>query len=282
MEFFPILWRFIESSVTPAILVVTAFWQADRLLLSDTGAKILFRAIENTAKFPRNSETAKTLKNFLNSYFSIDNGLFSFYFNVFIFTAVSVLVILAIYTSKTIGLFNQLFAKEFLFQFLFNGFIVTYLCNFLSFAYYQILIEKIAFDNISKSMLVLLLDILAKISLFILLSIISYIFFATFFGAFSGDEKLALKAIPTTLLHAIQFKNLSGVYFYSVAISSFPIYFVIIINIMIANPNASRAIRHVLFWLPFESKPIRAVATIFGIFIGIFALIASTLLALFT
>ncbi len=270
----------LESGVTPALLVGITLWNADKILLSDSGAKVIFREIKNTTKSPDESGISMYITSFLESYFSLNNGLFNFYYNVFIFTVVSLLVMLSIYTSQTTGLFDQLLSEGFLWQFIANGFVVTYLVNFFVFSYHQVLIEKISLNSASKSMLLLFWDILTKIALFLFLTMITYVLFAEFRGAFSGDIILAINSIPNTLFLAIQFGNLSSVYFYSIVISSFPIFIVAIINIMAANPGFSRNIRSILFWLPFESKPLRAIGSIFAIFIGMFALLTSTFLTI--
>ena len=114
MDIASILITLIETGIAPALLVGAALWNADSILLSSSGAKVIYRAIENTAKSPENSEIAKYINKFLDGYFSLSNGLFRFSINVLLFTVASLLIMLSIYTYKTTGLFNNYFLKGFL------------------------------------------------------------------------------------------------------------------------------------------------------------------------
>lgn len=281
MELQNTLMQLFESGITPAVLVGALFWNADKIFLSSSGAKVIYRAIESTAKSPERSEVSNYIKTFLDAYFSLENGFGIFLKNVLLLTLVSLSLMLSIYTVKTDGLYEQLLDKGFLTQFLGNGLVVTFLVNFFIFSYYPVQLRKTEICSISKSILFLISDIMAKIILFTLLTILTYVFLASFYGSFSGDQFAAIRAVPPTLLQAIKFGNLTSVYLYSVVISSFPIFVVILINMMSSHPGFSKFIRGVLFFLPFESKPIRAVSSIFAIFSGLFTLIASVFLSLF-
>ena len=280
MEQVTINLSYINASIVSVFIVGATLWKADDVFLSKSGAKIIYKSIKDATNAPENSEISKAINDFIDGYFSPNNGYGRFFLNVLILTLASLLVTLSIYTAKTVGLFDQLLTGGFLYQFFGNGFVVTYLVNFFVFLSYPILIGKISMSNTRTSLAVLLLDMVAKIFLFILLTAITYMFFTDFYGSFGGSKLAAINSIPATLLLASQFNNLTSVYLYSIILSSFPIFIVVLINLMRTSATLSTFIRQTLFWLPFEAKPLRTIALVFSVFVGLFLLILSLLLSL--
>lgn len=280
MEQITIDLSYINASIASVIVICATFWKADDLILSDSGAKVIYKSIKSTASDPDNSEISKIINEFIDGYFSAGNGYGRFFLNVMLLTLSSLVIMLSLYTAKTVGTFNLLFTRGFLSQFFGNGFVVTYLVNFFVFLSYPLVIRKVTMAHTRKSLYVLFLDIFIKVALFMLLTAVTYMFFADFYGSFSGSKLLALQSIPATLHLAIQFKNLTSVYLYSILLSSFPIFVVALINIMRTSEKLSTFIRQTLFWLPFEAKPIRAVSMVFALFVGLFLLVLVAVLSL--
>ncbi|MEP1446353.1 MAG: hypothetical protein ABJK37_09615 [Paraglaciecola sp.] len=267
-------------SLASILVVCAVLWKADDVLLSSSGATIIYKSITATVNNPETSEISKVIDNFINGYFLPKKGYTRFFKNVFTLTFASLLIALSLYTAKTVGLFDQLLTTGFLGQFFGNGFVVTYFVNLMVFLSYPVLIEQISMSNARTSIFILILDVLIKILIFLALTALTYIFFADFYGAFGGSKLNALKSIPPTMHLAVQFNNLTSVYLYSIILSSFPIFVVVIINLMRTNPNLSRIIRQILFWLPFEAKPLRAISIVFSLFMGLFLLILSLIFSL--
>tara|TARA_Y100001968_G_scaffold1335_1_gene1066 strand:- start:2511 stop:3368 length:858 start_codon:yes stop_codon:yes gene_type:complete len=271
---------YFNASLVSVMAILATLWKADDVVLSKAGAKIIYKSIKNTVNEPEKSEVSKVINGIINSYFLPSSGTLKFFFNVFTLTISSLLVTLSVYVAKTNGMSEQVFRITFLTQFFGNGFLVTYLVNFFIFLSYPVLIHKVSMIDVKRALLVLALDGFLKSSLFIVFTAITYLFFAEFYGSFSGSKVLALKAIPETLSLAVTFDNLTSVYLYSTLLSSFPIFIVVFINIMANSPRLSLLIRSVLFWLPFEEKPIRAISIVFSIFTGMSIFFLSMLLSI--
>ncbi len=254
----------------PSILIGLAVWNSDKVL-SKNGAEVIYGYIHGTSENPSKSQISKEIELFLDKYFSINNGMINFSFNVFKLTCLSLFLFLSIYASKTEGLYSILGTSGFLSQFIFNGFVVTYLTNFFIFLTYSVLIDRFINGSLSASLLIVVIDQFIKVMLFLILTAITYMWFADFRGAFGGSRIEALKAIPVTVTMALKFQNLTSVYIYSFLLSSFPLFIVLIIKIIAGNVKINNVLKSILFWLPFENKPLRFVGSLFALFCGIFA-----------
>jgi hypothetical protein len=263
-----------QSGVMPVLLLGIVLWNSDKVL-SKNGAKALYSAIEQTAQKPSESEISNILESFLSKYFSLKNGLITFTFNVFLLTLTSLLCLLSIYAYKTQGLSERLLTEGFLTQFIGHGFVITLVINYFTFAAYPLFIRSFSSDSLACNLRTLFFEIFIKAGSFVLLTAFIYILFSFSRGSFGGSALLAIEAVPVTLISAVKFENLVSVYLYSLVISSFPIYVVILIKMMIVNKRFSMIVRGLLFWLPFETKPLRAVSTVFAIFTGMFSIMVS-------
>ncbi|MFA3792508.1 hypothetical protein AB6T38_15455 [Aliiglaciecola sp. SL4] len=278
MEVSELVWSLVQAGVMPSILLGLAIWNSDKAL-SEEGTQVVYSYIHGTSENPSKSKVAKEIELFLGRYFSLDNGIFNFSFNVLILTCISLFLFLCIYTSRTEGFYSYLMTSGFLSQFLGNGFVVTYLTNFFIFSTYSMLLGRFISAGLGVSLLMIFIDQLSKLTLFLLLTTITYIWFADFGGAFSGDKILAIKAIPETVMLALKFENLTSVYIYSLLLSSFPLFIVLIIKIMAGNEKANMLFRSILFWLPFKNKPLRFLGCLFSVFCAIFASVTSIVLS---
>ena len=268
-----------QSGVLPTLVVGTVLWNSDKTI-SAAGAIILYKAIKGTAEDPSQSEVKKFIDAFLNKYFSLENGPITFTWNVLLLTMASLVFMLSIYTWNTPGLSGQLLSRGFLAQFFGNGFVVTFLVNCCIFMFYPFFSDQIAAGSPVRNLIIFFLDVMAKVALFTFLTAITYVLFAIVNGAFGGDPLLAISRVPITLFGAARFENLTAVYLYSVTISSFPIFVVILIKLMLIHPRLSRTIRSLLFWLPFETKPLRAISIVFALSSGVFALTVACMMSL--
>jgi hypothetical protein len=266
----------LQTGVASAVLVGTTLWKSDKVI-SEDAAKLLYDKIEKTFVDPAQSPISETIERFLNRYFSFTDGIGKFIVNVFLLTAVSLLLFLSIYASRTIGLFGQLLSPGFILQFLGNGFVVTFIVNLLVLYSYRYLVTLLVSSSVLLNLLLVLADLTMKVLLFIVWTACTYVLFAAGGNAFGGDPIEALEAVPATILQAITFNDLTSVYMYSLVMSSFPIFVVVLIKVMVANPGAAKGVRTLLFCLPFKSKPLRAISSLLALFCGILALLASVL-----
>lgn len=267
----------LQTGVAPAIIVGIVLWNADKAI-SKAGAENLYKAIRQSADSPSESKVAAAIDGFLTRYFADRLGTVRFFRNVFVLTASSLLILLSIYAYKTPGMTSVLLTKGFLRQFIGNGFVVTFLVNCATFLAYPLLTQRISRSSVLQNCGFVALDIVGKATLFIILTAITYALFALFGSAFGGDVVRAVGAVSVTLSGAIRFNNLTSVYFYSVLISSFPIWVVILIQLMAKYPGLSRLVQLILFWLPFDTKPLRAISVVFAALAGLFAFTISVLL----
>ena len=274
-----------QLSGSAAIVGIVAFlfWKADNLI-SKSGKDLLEKLVKESIKDPERSELRQVLITFLKQYFSPTLPAHTFIANVALFTIASMAILLVIYVSRTNGFFEQLESEPyalrlFLTQFFLNGFIVTYFVNHISFFVYSILIERIDLSAPNWNSTIIVSDVLAKISLFILASMASYVSFSVLAGSFGGNPVVAAKATVPTIAQGLRFENLTGVYLYSVAISSFPIFLISLINLLVANHSLRSFVSRFFFWLPFEGRPMRSVAVVLGIFAVVFYQVSSAAVA---
>jgi hypothetical protein len=267
----------LQNALTPAVLIGVTLWNSDKAL-SEAGAKALYQAIEHTTQNPRTSEVARALESFLDQFFSPRKGWPTFLASVLVLTVVSLLIVLAVYTSRMSGLFDQLLTRGFIVQFIGNGLVVTFVVNCVVFSQYRHLLASFAVDSTARNLGLVLLDLLAKAVLFIALTAVTYVLLATLGDAFRGDALAALGAVPITVREAVLFRNLTSVYIYSLILSSFPVFVVIVVKLMIASPAFSAFVRKLFFWLPLKDKPLRLATCAFAVFTGLFVLVFSLLL----
>ena len=260
------------------------FWKADDLI-SKSGKELLAKLIGQSINDPERSELRQALMTFLKQYFSTRLPVLTFIGNVALLTAASITILLIIYITRTDKLLEQLSSDSdalrfLLTQVIFNGFIVTYVVNHVAFSLYSELIDRFDIGPPRWSVAVILADALLKMLLFIGATIASYVLYAHFFGSFGGSAALAAHAAIPTVANGLRFENLTGVYLYSVAISSLPIFLISLINLLIVSRRTARLVQGLFFWLPFEGHPMRFIAVVLAIFAIIFYQVSSAVLTL--
>ena len=265
-------------------IITFVFWKADSLI-SKSGREILEKLISQSISEPERSELRQVIVIFLKQYFSPNLPARTYVWNVAILTLASMLILLLVYMDKTEGFLAQLASdpyalQHFFTQFILNGFVVTYIVNHVAFSAYAPLIERVDLSKPSWSTAIIVLDMVAKTVLFSLATLVSYLLFAALFESFGGSPITAAHATMPTIRLALRFDNITAVYLYSVAISSLPMFLICLISLIAANQSLGKFIEMFFFWLPFEGRPMRSIAVVFGFFTVIFYQIASALIAL--
>lgn len=275
----------IPTSVTPLIEAMLApaavafiFFKSDDVLSKDA-AKAIGDAIKQTAAAPDDSKWAVALAQFLDDAFPPKGQPGKFWLNVLLFTALSLIFFLAVYTSRMTGLLDQLLHRGFLMQFLGNGLLVTLAVNAFAYSRYRSLIDAFSRDSMGRNLAWIAADLALKAVLFIVLTALVYVLFALLFGAFRGDVKAALHAVPITIREAIFFRNLTAVYLYAITLASFPLYIAVFLKLLAISPAFARFVQRTLFFFPIAEKPIRAAAMVFAVLSAAFCVVLSLLVA---
>lgn len=278
----------IVGQISAGFLVVStigvSFWKADNLI-SEDGRKLIYQHITAAVHQPGNSAVAGQARQFLDNYFSRELPLYRFAGNVIVFSLASIFTVLCLYVLRTSGLLIQLTTdalarQQFVLQLLTNGLPVVVVVNYAGASFVQYSLGRQTPHQSQSIGDLLLREAIIKVLLFIALTILIYLIFAIYRGAFVGSPALALRAVRPTLVNALFFQNLTSVYLYSVAISSFPLFVVAFLNAIAARPRFARVVRAALFWLPIKDKPIRAISILFGIALFLFLTVAFSLLSL--
>src|SRR5262249_47022610 len=147
-------------------IIAFVFWKADALI-SKSGREILEKLISQSISAPERSELRQMIADFLRQYFSPNLPAFRYVSNVALLTIASMAILLIIYIEKTAGFLAQLSSdpyalRLFLTQFFFNGFVVTYITNYVAFLTYSPLIERINFSSSTCSVVIIVADAVAK------------------------------------------------------------------------------------------------------------------------
>ncbi len=273
------LWDEALASVTgasgAAAIIAATFWKGDNLI-SKVGRKRISAALQSKLDEPMRGNAAEAF-DLMRLYFSNEIAAWRFARNVLVFTSASLAILMIVYVSVVPGLFSQLLddgdaRSRLLRQFFGNGLGVVLVVNYFAFSLYAMRAGNLRQYSPMRTLAV---DVVLKIIAFILCTALTYLLFAYYFDAFAGDTTLALKAVGPTIWEAIFFRNLTSVYLYSVAVSSFPLFLSAAMAALAENPRFAGVVRSVFFWLPFEEKPIRALSVFAGIFVAFFAVVAA-------
>jgi hypothetical protein len=260
-----------SRAVGAVAILVTTFWKGDDLISSD-GRKLIAARINGVIAAPGE---AAAIEEMVRAYFSGRLPAVRFAANVMLFTISSMLLLLVIYIALTpnflTSLINDPMQRSALFsQFFIDGLTKTFVANYVGFSIYSYRSERVDFDP-AKS---LFIDVVIKVVVFIALTAAIYVAYANVTGAFAGKTATALAAVGPTILLAAKFKNLTAVYLYSLAISSLPLYLAALARALSDYPRFAAVIGSLFFWLPFQDKPVRALATVLGCLFAVFAVTA--------
>jgi hypothetical protein len=219
----------------------------------------------------------------MDRYFSADLSPGRFALNTLIVSCAALLPVLILYISLAPHLWQSLVHDRtalayFMRQVLTNGLPVVFWINFAGFSLYAEIVRGPAARTTASQ--ALLIDIPARIVLFITLHAIIYIGSARLFGSFAGDSVEALKAVAPTLARSAGFGNLSGAYLYATAVSAIPLYVAALRRLDADNPGFSRAMRGAFFFLPFSRHPGRSFTVVASLTFAVVALATSAIAAL--
>jgi hypothetical protein len=265
---------FLTRSTVAIVTFLGVFWKGDESLLSESGRKLLFANLVSSVDTPFHPLII------MDRYFSPQLPGLRFVLNVLLFSLASLFLLLFTYITWTPGFWNQLLTDglarmHFFREVLLYGLPTTFIVNYLGFMGYSYFAHSGTNMVNLKVRHILIIDLLARVALFVAVTTIIFIAFAHFTDeAFLGSKVRALKSVGPTLAYAAVFQDLSGVYLYATAISAFPLFVGACIEAMQESPPFSRLIRGVFFFLPFADRPIRSVAVVVGTFFAIFSAVA--------
>ncbi|MFC0159211.1 MULTISPECIES: hypothetical protein [Mameliella] len=112
--------------------------------------------------------------------------------------------------------------SRFLRQILTNGLPVVLAVNYVGF--FLIALGNTRTEAHKVPILALVLDIPARVAVFVVLHVIIYVMSADWFDSFGGSRATALRVVAPTLARSAFFENLSGVYFYASLLCTFPMH----------------------------------------------------------
>ncbi|WP_068117946.1 hypothetical protein [Tropicimonas marinistellae] len=180
----------------------------------------------------------------MQRYFTTEMPAGRFLLNTLIFSTLSLLPLLLLYVSLRPGFAAHLLQGgpalgRFLRQVLTNGLPVVFGVNYLSFFLLALVSNREkAPDNPLR---LIVIDLLARLAIFILLHAGIYVLSAGWFGSFGGDQMTALRVVGPTLARSAFFENISGVYLYATLISALPLYVILIEQAVALRPDSRLA-----------------------------------------
>jgi len=163
----------------------------------------------------------------MHRFFSTDMPGTRFIRNVLLFSLAGLLPVLLIYVSLTPGFASALMQggpslNRFLRQVVTNGLPVVFAINYVGFFLFALSQNKNA--GRPDPGLYILVDMPARVFVFLVLHAIIYVLSADWYGSFGGSRATALRVVAPTLARSALFENISGVYLYATLVSALPLY----------------------------------------------------------
>lgn len=216
----------------------------------------------------------------MERYFSLDMPAARFARNTLIVSLLGLIPLLLVFVAKTPGFGAMLLGggpalSRFVRQVLTNGLPVVFVINWLSFFLFALLLARRGRDR--GLALVFLIDLPARIVLFVLLHAVIYVLSADWFGSFGGSRLTALLVVAPTLSRSALFENISGVYLYATVVSAFPLY-VTAVRRSAAEGVASRyRLGRFVRRLPGQTGPIAVALVLFALFVLVLTAVAAAI-----
>ena len=197
----------------------------------------------------------------MHRYFALDMPAVRFARNTLAASLLGLLPLLILYIALTPGFAAQLMGGgpalgRFLRQVLTNGLPVVFVVNYVGFFVFAWVSDR--HPGARGRTLVLLIDLPARVLLFIILHAVIYAVSADWFGSFGGSRLTALRVVGPTLAQSALFQNISGVYLYATLVSALPLYVEVI--------ERSDRVGKLSHRLPGRSGPVLAALVLFGLF----------------
>ncbi len=201
--------------------------------------------------------------------FSLDMPFWCFVRNTLLVSCAGLFPLLLLYVALTPGfgahlLNNGPAFSRFLRQVVTNGLPVVFAVNYVSFFLYALSVARQPEGGVSAR--ILLIDLPARVVLFVLLHGVIYFVSADWFGSFGGDHWQALRVVGPTLARSAFFENISGVYLYATLVSALPLYVAVIDRCLQTSDAQSEWLREPVSRLPGKFGPVLLALLLFGVF----------------
>ncbi|MDA5094126.1 hypothetical protein O2N63_08490 [Aliiroseovarius sp. KMU-50] len=205
----------------------------------------------------------------MEKHFSTDMPFLRFALNTLAISCLGLFPLLLLYISLTPGFGSMLWnngtaLSRFLRQVLTNGIPVVFTVNYVSFFLYAMHLESR--NGAAASVKILLIDLPARVIIFVLLHGVIYFVSADWFGSFGGDHWQALRVVGPTLVRSVFFENISGVYLYATMVSALPLYTSAIERWFETASSPPRWISRLIHKLPGNLAAIGLALALFAIF----------------
>jgi len=205
----------------------------------------------------------------MEKHFNINMPFWRFARNTLIVSCLGLFPLLLLYIALTPGfgamlLNNGLAFSRFFRQVVTNGLPVVFAVNYVSFFLYAASVAKQPEDAAHARLLVI--DLLARVIIFVLLHGLIYFVSADWFGSFGGDHWLALQVVGPTLVRSAFFENISGVYLYATLVSALPLYVTVIDRSLETGTGRPKLLWGLVYKLPGKLGPIVLALVLFAVF----------------
>lgn len=199
--------------------------------------------------------------------FNLDMPFWRFGRNTLLVSCAGLIPLLLLYIALTPGFGAHLLNSgpafsRFLRQVATNGVPVVFAVNYLSFFLYALSASRQREGDASAR--ILLIDLPARVVIFVLLHRVIYFVSADWFGSFGGDQWQALQVVGPTLARSAFFENISGVYLYATLVSALPLYVTVIDRSLQSGDGRSAWLRKVSCSLPGKLGPILLALLLFA------------------
>lgn len=216
----------------------------------------------------------------MEKYFSLEMSAGRFARNTLIVSVLGLTPLMLVYIALTPGFSAMLLdggpaLSRFLRQILTNGLPVVFAVNWVSFFLLAWIVSRRGRDR--GMALVFLIDLPARVVIFVLLHAVIYVVSADWFGSFGGSRLTALQVVAPTLARSALFENISGVYLYATLISALPLYVAAIEHSAQAGGGALFPLGALIRRLPGRSGPLLLALALFALFVGVLTAFAAAI-----
>ncbi|WP_291730456.1 hypothetical protein [Leisingera sp. F5] len=205
----------------------------------------------------------------MNTYFGLNMPAWQFARNTMVVSCAGLFPLLLLYIALTPGFGALLLSSgpafsRFLRQVVTNGLPVVFAVNYVSFILFAVVADKQRERAVPAR--ILLIDLPARVVIFVLLHGVIYFVSADWFGSFGGDHWQALQVVGPTLVRSAFFENISGVYLYATLVSALPLYATVIDSSLERGSGRWEWLRGLVYKLPGKFGPILLALAFFGLF----------------
>lgn len=205
----------------------------------------------------------------MDKYFNISMPFWLFARNTLVVSCLGLLPLLLLYIALTPGFGSMLLTSgpavsRFSRQVVTNGLPVVFAVNYMSFSLYAASVAKRR--ERAAHIHILLIDLPARVIIFIFLHGVIYFISADWFGSFGADRWQALQVVGPTLVRSALFENISGVYLYATLVSALPLYATVMAGILEKRTRHPEWLWGPVYNLPRQLGPILLALVLFAAF----------------